>query len=246
MTFMPLHAFGARYDLPAPLYLFLLGAGAVVFVSFLLVLQRPVGRREPVGDDVPPVAAVASWPGWVLVVLSILLIAAGLFGTQSTPDSILPTAFWLVFWIAVPMSIAIVGNYWPYVSPLNVVARLVGTRARWPYPRSWGYWPAALLFFLFACGELVFNGVTTTSGGAAVVMLAYGILNVHHGGDLRRRDLAPPGRNIFCSFRDLGAAWIFPFGRAGGARFLRWSHPALRGVRQPVDVRVAVARIRQL
>ncbi|MEO6797006.1 MAG: hypothetical protein ABI401_05435 [Candidatus Dormibacter sp.] len=174
---VPLHAFGARYDLPAPLYLFLLGAGAVVFVSFLLVLQRSVGRTQPAGDDVPPVAAVASWPGWVMFALSVLLIGAGLFGTQSTPDSVLPTAFWLVFWIAFPISIAIVGNYWPYVSPLNVVARLVGPRARRSYPTNWGYWPVAALFFAFACGELVFNGVTTTPAGAALVMLAYGVLN---------------------------------------------------------------------
>ena len=67
----PLHAFGARYDLPAPLYLFLIGAGAVVFVSFLLVLRRPVTRMRPTGDDVPPVPQVRSWPGWLLFVIAV-------------------------------------------------------------------------------------------------------------------------------------------------------------------------------
>jgi len=52
------HGFDERHDLPAPLYLFLIGAGAVVFVSFLLVLRRPVARQQPVGDDVPPVPRV--------------------------------------------------------------------------------------------------------------------------------------------------------------------------------------------
>ena len=97
-----------------------------------------------------------------MVVAAVVLILGGLVGTQSTPDNIVVTAFWLVFWIAVPISIAVVGNYWPYISPLNVIARLVGTRGRLDWPVSWGYWPATLLFFLFACGELVFNGVTTT------------------------------------------------------------------------------------
>jgi hypothetical protein len=177
ITLLPLHAFGARYDLPAPLYLFLIGAGAVVFISFLLVLQRPVRRQQPVGDDLPPVPQTRNWPGWLMLGVAAGMILGGLFGTQSTPDNVVVTAFWLVFWIAVPISVAIVGNYWPYISPLNVAARLVGPRARLNWPASWGYWPATILFFLFACGELVFNGVTTTPSGAAQVMLAYGILN---------------------------------------------------------------------
>src|SRR3984893_15225440 len=178
IALLPLHAFGARYDLPAPLYLFLIGAGAVVFISFLLVLQRPVTRAQPAGDDVPPVPKVPSWPGWVMFVVAIVMILGGLFGTQSAPDNIVVTAFWLVFCIAVPISVAVVGNYWPYISPLNVVARLVGTQARLRWPRWLGYWPAAILFFLFACGELVFNGVTTTPAGTAQVMLAYGVADV--------------------------------------------------------------------
>ena len=175
---LPLHAFGTRYDLPAPLYLFLIGAGAVVFVSFLLVLQRPVVRVQPTGDDLPPVPKTPSWPGWLMVLLSLALIYGGLYGSQSTPDNVIVTAFWLVFWIGVPISVAVIGNYWPYISPLNVVARLVGPRPRLEWPAWWGYWPATILFFLFASGELIFNGVTTTPAGAAQVILAYGVLNV--------------------------------------------------------------------
>jgi len=171
-----LHAFGTRYDLPAPLYLFLLGAGAVVFVSFLLVLRRPITRRVAGGEDVPAPPVTLVWPQAVALIVGLLLAAAGLFGSQSIPDNILPTIFWLVFWIAVPISIAIIGNYWPYVSPLNLVARIAGPRARRPYPEAWGYWPAAVLFFLFACGELVFNAVTTTPVNTALIMLEYAVL----------------------------------------------------------------------
>lgn len=178
MSLLPLHAFGQRYDLPAPLYLFLIGAGVVVFASFLLVLQRPVLRVRPTGDDLPPVPVTTSLPGWFMLLVALALIYGGLYGSQSTPDNVIVTTFWLVFWIAVPISIAIIGNYWPYISPLNVLARLVGTRSRVPWPGWLGFWPAAVLYFLFACGELIFNGVTTTPSGAAQVMLVYGILNV--------------------------------------------------------------------
>ncbi|MDQ6883082.1 MAG: hypothetical protein M3077_02420 [Candidatus Dormibacteraeota bacterium] len=220
MSVVLLHAFGARYDLPAPLYLFLLGAGAVVFLSFLLVLRQPVGRQEPAGEDVPPVRRTPSWPGWLMVAISTLLIAAGLFGTQSTPDSLLPTAFWLVFWIAVPISIAIGGNYWPSVSPLNVVARLIGPRARLPYPAGWGFWPAAIVFFLFACGELIFNAYTTTPAGAAVVMLAYGILNALMAALFGAETWLRRGEVFSVLFATWGRLGYFRFGEPGRRGFL--------------------------
>jgi len=216
---MPLHAFGTRYDLPAPLYLFLMGAGAVVFISFLLVLQRPVVRVRPEGDDVPPVPHTPSWPGWLMVLVSLILIGGGLFGSQSTPDNVVVTAVWLVFWIAVPISIAVIGNYWPYLSPLNVVARLVGRQARLPWPRSWGYWPATILFFLFASGELVFNGVTTTPAGAAQVLLAYGIVNAVMASLFGAETWLRRGEVFSVLFATWGRLGFFRFGAPGRRGF---------------------------
>jgi hypothetical protein len=224
MRLVPLHAFGARYDLPAPLYLFLIGAGLVVFVSFLLVLRRPVARQQPVGDDVPPVPHVSSWPGWLAFVVAVVMILGGLFGTQSTPDNIAVTAFWLAFWIAVPISIAVIGNYWPYISPLNVVARLVGPEARLEWPTSWGYWPATILFFLFACGELVFNGVTTTPAGTAQVMLAYGIVNVVMAYLFGAKTWLRRGEVFSVLFVTWGRLGYFRFGTAGARGFFGGLH----------------------
>ena len=49
------HAFGARYDLPIPLLLFVLGGALVVIFSFLLVLRRgdDVRLYDETGPDVP-------------------------------------------------------------------------------------------------------------------------------------------------------------------------------------------------
>ena len=232
MSLMPLHAFGARYDLPAPLYLFLLGAGAVVFISFLLVLQRPVGRQEPQGADISAPPAAPVWPGWVMVAVSALLIFAGLFGTQSTPDSLLPTAFWLVFWIAVPISIAIAGNYWPYISPLNALARLVGPRPRRTYPTSWGFWPAAVSFFLFACGELVFNGFTTTPAGAALVMIAYGSFSILMAAIFGANEWLRRGEVFSVLFATWGRLGFFRFGEPGRRGFFG-------GLTRPFDATVS-------
>jgi hypothetical protein len=168
-----LHAFGTRYYLPAPLYLYLLGAGAVVFVSFMLVLPRPVRRAESAPLDVPPASSGVRWPGWTLGIVSALLVAAGIWGSQETGENIVPTVFWLVFWVACPISVAIIGNYWPYVSPLNVLAWAVGGQGRRPYPRTWGFWPATSLLFLFASFELIFNAYITLPLVTALTMAGY-------------------------------------------------------------------------
>src|SRR5439155_1345217 len=224
---MPLHAFGARYDLPAPLYLFLIGAGAVVCVSFLLVLRRPVTRMRPTGDDVPPVPQVGSWPGWLLFVIAVFMVFGSLLGTQSTPDNIVVTAFWLVFWIALPISIAVIGNYWPYISPLNVVARAVGPKSRIEWNTSWGYWPATILFFLFACGELVFNGVTTTPAGTAQVLLAYGIVNAVMAYLFGAETWLRRGEVFSVLFATWGRLGYFRFGTPGTRGFVAGLLPSL-------------------
>jgi hypothetical protein len=154
-----------------------------------------------------------------MVLLALVLIFGGLYGSQSTPDNIIVTAFWLVFWIAVPISIAIAGNYWPYISPLNVVARLVGQRARLAWPTWWGFWPATILFFLFACGELIFNGVTTTPAGAAQVMLAYGILNVLMAALFGAETWLRRGEVFSVLFATWGRLGFFRFGAPGRPGF---------------------------
>jgi hypothetical protein len=219
LTLIPLHTFGTRYDLPAPLYLYLLGAGAVVFASFLLVLRRPVSAQVAAGDDVP-VQGIRLAAGQTLaLIVGLLLAAAGIFGIQSVPDSILPTMFWLVFWIAVPISVAIVGNYWPYISPLHLIATITGRQGRRPYPQAWGYWPAALLFFLFACGELVVSVIAVTPRSTGLIMLAYGLLTALMAAIFGAEAWLHQGEVFSVLFATWGRLGWFRFGAPGRRGF---------------------------
>jgi hypothetical protein len=182
------HAFGARYDLPVPLVLFMLGGGAVVFASFLLVLPRPVPIE---GDAVFPDApgrrdtfGAASTVGWIVL---LLLIVCGLVGSQEVAENIVPTAFWLLVWIAVPISCALIGDWTRPFNPFAALSRacdrpalrralLGGPPVSWP---GWlGWWPAVVLFFIVACGELIYNATATRPGVTAFGLLIYGLLNV--------------------------------------------------------------------
>src|SRR3978361_419814 len=106
------HAFGQRDDLPIPLLLFVLGGAAVVALSFLLVLPTRVDRQEaaPAADGSYERSPAPAWGVLSLVVLA-LLIACGLAGSQEVAENRVPTAVWLVLWIAVPLSCGLVGDW---------------------------------------------------------------------------------------------------------------------------------------
>ena len=114
------HAFGARYDLPIPLLLFVVGGAAVVVVSFLLVLPRAVtaGRSDQssLPDQAPSTRLQPVWAALSIVVL-VLLAARGLAGSDVVADNIVPTTFWLLVWIAVPLSCGLLGDWTRLLNP---------------------------------------------------------------------------------------------------------------------------------
>jgi hypothetical protein len=195
------HAFGPRYELPLPLYLFVLGGALVVVLSFLLVLRRdqPVaaGLSEPASppplppsDTVPP-TAFRLLPGGLGILVTLLVAVVGLTGTQETSDNIAPLFFWILVWIAVPLTCGLVGDWTRPVNPFASLARLGDSSslrkavlAR-PTPLPWsnavGWWPAVGLFVLLVLGELVFNLRATTPSFVGGILLVYGVLSLFLG-----------------------------------------------------------------
>jgi hypothetical protein len=195
-VFFPIvaHAFGKRYDLPVPLWLFVVGGAAVVFASFLLVLPTAVRPATETGSAVSdalsprrvaPVRMVVAW------LLFAALAVGGWIGSQAVAENIVTTAFWLVVWIAVPISCGLIGDWTRPVNPFAVVARafdhnrmrtlLLGSNRRVAWPERLGYWPAAILFFAVACGELVYNATATLPSVTATGIVVYMAVNAVMG-----------------------------------------------------------------
>ena len=172
------HGFGQRYDLPLPLDLWLLGAGASIVLSFVAVsgFRRGTFARKPTANrDL----LAHPWLGWLSsrpVVLLLrsgtlglwsLAIAAGLFGSQDPYANIAPTLIWVVGWVGVSFASIFFGDVWTTFHPLRslidaidaVARRFTGRPATlsWSLPRRTGVWPGLILFAVFAWLELVWS-----------------------------------------------------------------------------------------
>ncbi len=183
------HSFGERYDLPIPLALFVLGGGLVVLLSFLLVLAGSTDQSEEATYDDSAVVPTSVVAGGLALALTAALVYVGLAGTQEVSENILPTTFWLLVWIAAPLTCGLLGDWTRPVNPFAFLTRITsGPHVRRaliardePLPWRLGWWPAAAGFFLLACAELVFNLTATLPYVIATGLVVYAAVNLLAG-----------------------------------------------------------------
>ena len=108
---LPVHAhgFGQRYDLPLPLSLYLIGTAAAVVLSFVIVglfARRTPGARgypridllaHPLGRRIA--WAIADFLKFLSIGVLVLIVVAGLFGSQNPYQNIAPTLVWIIWWV---------------------------------------------------------------------------------------------------------------------------------------------------
>jgi hypothetical protein len=180
------HAFGERYDSPVPLALFVLGGAFVVLLSFALVYRREVGEGgDRTADGVLPPRGSRTAGAASVVVLG-LLVLAGLLGSQEVSENILPSAFWLIGWVALPLAVGLIGDFTGPVNPFAAIARATGSpqvrrvvlnRAEpFSWPPRLGWWVSAAVFFVVVLGELVFNATATLPRVTAVGLVGYALV----------------------------------------------------------------------
>ncbi len=181
-----LHGFGQRYDLPASLAIYLFAAGAVVLISFVLVVlfagdQVGVKAIEYPRRAVPLLLTMvrSPWPrivGGVIGVLALLaVVITGLFGSTDNTRNPAEYLTWIYFWAATVIVSGLVGNLWyllnPWAAIYDAVTRIVRVGPIWKLPDV-GVWPAAAAYFSFACLELT-TGMANRPWLVATVALVY-------------------------------------------------------------------------
>ena len=175
------HAFAQRYDLPAPLWLYLTGAGAAVGLSFAAMAY--FFRRMPDGGIdyrrinllQSPLTRLFAHDNVVFLIrlvfvgVYLLVIVAGYIGSQDQLKNLAPTMVWVIWWVGMVFVSALVGDLWALINPLDTIARWSGALVRlmvpeawlsggYPYPKWLGVWPAVIFFAVFVWAELVWSG----------------------------------------------------------------------------------------
>ena len=167
------HAFDDRYDLPVPLTYFVAGAAAVVGLSFVVIAI--FARRAPAGTaarsyvislgPLLPVLRVACQ--CIALLLFMLTMVAGLYGTGDAMMNLAPTMVWIIWWVGLSLVVACIGDIWPALDPWRTVFDSVDAAARrlgrkkgitlnCTYPPALGAWPAVALLLAIAWLEVVY------------------------------------------------------------------------------------------
>jgi len=167
------HAFGQRYDLPAPLGYFVAGAAAAVALSF--VVAAAFMRRAPRADRDPrfilplgPLLPALKLPlQFLSVVLLCAVVVAGFIGNRNPEMNLAPILVWIVWWVGVAFLVVCIGNVWAALDPWRALFEGLDTLARRcgatngislgrSYPSRLGMWPAVAFLLAFVWIEVVY------------------------------------------------------------------------------------------
>jgi hypothetical protein len=163
------HGIEGRADLPIPSWMFAWAATVVMFITFIALfrLWDQPHRRIPfrVVGRVP--AVLEPIAGAIGLAIFAILVYAGLAGSQTFTENIVPTFVYVIFWVGIPVASAFVGEIWKPFNPWRAIARSIGWALRRTgrdqpplgvYPPRLGRWPAAVMLAAFAWLELVYPG----------------------------------------------------------------------------------------
>jgi hypothetical protein len=187
-----LHGFGARYDLPITLALYLYAAAGVVVVSFVMVAvfaSDKVGvsavtypRRELAWLTRLARTPIPRAVGGTLGVLALLaVVSTGFLGSQEPTSSPAQYLTWIYFWAGLVILSGLVGNLWTLLNPWAALYDVTLGRFRLPAPQPLpgrlGLWPAAFFYFCFAAFELA-SGVANRPWLVASLAAVYSLITL--------------------------------------------------------------------
>jgi hypothetical protein len=188
------HAFGQRYDLPLPLGLYLVGAGIVVAVSFIVTVLFLRGSKVRLRRLVFTFGQYRSIPWFTVatirvllklasVFLFILIILSGQIGEQDAASNFAPVFIWVIWWVGLAYVAAFIGNVWDLVNPWRAIYEgLMFLLPRWrypmlEYPAGLAAWPAVVLFLIFAYLEFI-SGVGQHPATLVWLVIGYSLITL--------------------------------------------------------------------
>ena len=189
------HGFRQRYDLPIPLGLWVIGAGATIVLSFVIIGRVDHGRRTTTTYSrvnllrVGLIRGLAHWlplgaARLLAVIFLVATVLAGFAGDQDPFANLAPVMVWVVWWVGVAFVCALIGDLWALINPFRTIFfwaewmfyRLASggqlSLAR-PYPPILAMWPAVAGLLIFFWAELIWpDGTVPQNLAFAIVIYA--------------------------------------------------------------------------
>jgi hypothetical protein len=162
------HGVGSRADLPLPTNYVVIGAGVALVASFIALgalWRSPRLRGELGGRPLPAGLArlldsrVATGVlRAVVLALSVVVLAAAMFGSPLLQYNVAPWALYITFWVGLVPASLLLGPVWGRLNPLRTlyagISRLTGPAPMAHVLPRLGVWPGAVMLLLFAWMEL--------------------------------------------------------------------------------------------
>ncbi|MGD0980859.1 MAG: fenitrothion hydrolase, partial [Solirubrobacteraceae bacterium] len=163
-------------NLPIPQWLFAWAAAVVLVVSFVaLATLWPTPRLARIRER-----GIWHCPGWLEPLCGalgigffVLIVYAGIAGSQITLSNITPTWIYVIFWVGLAFASILFGDAFRPFNPWRALARFVAWVARRAGGESWaaeplrypdwlGRWPAVAGLVGYAWLELVYTQVSNS------------------------------------------------------------------------------------
>jgi len=127
------HGFGERYDLPLPLYMFILGGAVTVAVSFLLIsffmkFEYSIGRSFTISFfDLSKLERLKFYRVLIFLLKTVsiltflLVIFTGFLGVQKPLENFSVVFVWIIWWVGIGCLVAFIFNIWNILNPWAIV-----------------------------------------------------------------------------------------------------------------------------
>ena len=131
----PAHAHAAqqRTDLPLPVWQVAWAGACAVAISFVavgLLWHRPRLLKAAQGRALPgwcqQTARALALPALLVGLFCLVVVAyAGLWGNINPSVNIAPTAFYILFWVGLPILSVLLGDFWKAFNPIPLITGIV-------------------------------------------------------------------------------------------------------------------------
>ena len=225
------HAFGQKYTLPLPVWLYIFGGGAAVIASFLLIgyfatQPNPKGLEASIELSrwkffsflIRPISSATF--KLIGLILFIVTLGSGIFGSQISSENFAPTFFWIIFLLGGTYLVALVGDVWRVVNPWKTIALGLGDYKVFQYPKQIGYLPALLVYFFIIWLELLSGGAGVGPRNVTMYLLWYTAITIGGSSLFGNKDWFYYGDFFSVFFRLVGK--LSPITYQEGKLKLRW------------------------